>query len=81
MDDRLKEIERLSTELAELARGLRSGYWPDREGTLSRVRGTAWALYWAATPPPVSPGGSGPTLNWAKMTCPHCNSSVTVTLS
>jgi hypothetical protein len=82
MDDRLEEIDRLSARLGELAGDLRSAYrTADQVEIVHRIRGTAWALYWAATPPPVSPGAPGPTSGSKTMTCPRCTGTVTVTLS
>jgi hypothetical protein len=81
MESRLEEIDHLSAQLEELRRGLRSTYGADQTEIVHRIRGTAWALYWAATPTPVSPGAPGPTSGSATMACPRCTASVTVTLS
>jgi hypothetical protein len=81
MDDRLQEIDRLSVQLGELAQGLRSPYRTDQVETLHRIRRTAWALYHASAPTPVSPSAPSPTSGSATMTCPSCGDPVTVSLS
>jgi len=81
MNEKAEEIFRLSAKLGEQAQSLRPENRSEFNQALRSIQNTAWALYWAATPPPVAPGGSGPTSSSTNMTCPLCSGSITVTLS
>jgi hypothetical protein len=87
MENRIEEIDHLTAQLRDLAQGMKHQYQANPGEALRNIRRAAWALYWLATPPPTSPGGTGSTSPGSSKStpvttnCPHCSASVTITLS